>query len=586
MNLLLGSRWRYFLTTVFFLGLAAFLTSCGQTPTPEKKIGSEAKNDSPPFFTDVTSQSGVDFVHRNGEEADHFTILESLGGGVGLIDYDQDGLLDIFLPGGGHFGPNKEILGYPCKLYRNLGAWKFRDVSAETGLDKLPLFYCHGCAVGDFDNDGQSDLLVTGYGRMMLLRNDKSKFVDVTSKANLTDPGPLHWSTSAAWADFNGDGKLDLFVGHYVDWSFQNHPKCGGYNPAVAVDVCPPERFKPLVPALYLGNGDGTFDLRKDTSFVPCKALGVVVADVDEDGKLDIYVANDGMGNHLYLNQGKGQFLESGVLSGVAFDSDGKPNGSMGVDVGDYDQSGRLSIFVANYENETHCLYRNLGNGQFLCSSRATGITSIGLKYVGFGAGFFDFNRDSRLDLFLTNGHAIRFPVGDNRKQRPILFRNDMIGAGEKARVKFTDVSEEGGSYFKDKYVGRGVAFGDLDNDGLPDMVVSATNTPVKLLRNTALPVVKDWLGVQLIGKGPRDAAGAHLVFTQGETRQVRLIKGSGSYLSANDRRVLFAVRTPPADAKLEITWRQGVTETFETPSLPLNRYVTLTEGTGKTSHR
>src|SRR5262245_38863688 len=271
----------------------------------------------PAFFRDRTAGSGVDFTYRNGEEADRYTILESLGGGVALIDFDGDGLLDLFFTGGGYFDGD-QIKGHPCRLYKNLGGWKFRDVTAEAGLDTID-FYTHGCAVADDDRDGWPDLLVTGYGRVALFRNVAKegggrKFVETTGAAGLRDAS---WSTSAGFADLFNTGYPDLYVCHYVDWSFANHPACKGNAPGVERDVCPPQRFKPLVHALYRNNGDGTFrdataeqHLRDDGC-----GLGVVLADLNGDARPDVYVANDASNNHLYLNRG-GRLEEKGLFAG------------------------------------------------------------------------------------------------------------------------------------------------------------------------------------------------------------------------------------------------------------------------------
>src|SRR5262245_42287236 len=335
-------------------GLAAVLFACSRlgTPTVNDPTTGALSETAPGFFEDVTSASGIAFTYRNGQEAGHYAILESLGGGVGLIDYDQDGRLDIFVTGGGYYdGPDKKtIKGYPNRLYRNEGNWKFRDVTAEVGLPAEGPFYSHGVAVGDYDNDGWPDLLVTGYGRMALYRNDRGKFVDVTAQAGLLDQRPVHWSTSAAWADVNGDGHLDLFVAHYLNWSFANHPRCPGhYSAAVAVDICPPRQFAGLESALYRNRGDGTFaDGSREAGLKAGKGLGVLVADLDGDGRPDVYVANDTNDNFLYLNRGGGRFEEVGLLRGVAYDDAGIPNGSMGVDAADYNGSGHLSLFVTN----------------------------------------------------------------------------------------------------------------------------------------------------------------------------------------------------------------------------------------------
>jgi hypothetical protein len=527
----------------------------------------------------MTTSSGLEFTYRNGEEADHYSILESLGGGVALIDFDQDGLLDIFVPGGGYFtGPDKhEIRGHPNRLFKNLGGWKFRDVTAEAGLPAEGLFYSHGCAAGDYNNDGWPDLLVTGYGRLALYRNDRGKFTEVTAEAGLLDPapGPPHWSTSAGWADLNGDGWPDLFVCHYVDWSFRHHPPCT-YNNG-KIDVCPPSRFAPLPAALYFNQGGKGFVRQTRLGIKPGKGLGVVLADLDGDGRVDVYVANDGVENFLYLNRGAPGFEDVGALAGAAYDANGAPTGSMGVDAADYDGSGRLSLFVANYEGQDHSLYRNLGGCRFRPASRASGVAALGRRFVGFGAGFLDFDRDGLPDLFIANGHVLRHPASGWHKQRPVLLRNLRRPGDGRGEVRFADVSASAGAYFQATHMGRGVAFGDLDNDGKIDAVVSHTNEPVALLRNTS-EAPSQWLGVLLRGKASRDAVGARLTLRQGEARQVQAVKGGGSYLSSSDSRRVFSL-SPEAAYRLTVRWPSSREQSWDGEALGRGRYVVLAEG-------
>jgi hypothetical protein len=516
------------------------------------------------LFHDMTAQSGVDATYHNGQEAGHLAILESLGGGVALIDYDGDGLLDIFVTGGGYYdGPDKkEIKGYCNHLFKNLGNWKFKEVTKEVGLDQ-PLFYSHGCAVGDYNRDGWPDLLVTGWGRVVLYRNEPDgkggrRFRDVTKEAKLTDE---LWSTSAAWADFDGDGFPDLYVCQYVNWSFKNNPRCGGYTASVKQDVCPPKQFQGLPHHLYRNNGDGTFtDVSKEAGLrpytgdknkeIPGKGLGVVVADLNEDGKPDIYVANDTVDNFLYINHstpGKIRLDEVGLPSGVARDDRGIATGSMGTDVGDYDGRGRASIWVANYENELHSLFRNLGKDMFLFSTPASGIAAIGQLHVGFGTGFVDLDNDGLPDLMVANGHVIRHPTISPLKQRPVLMRNRGNG-------RFAEITRQGGEYFRTDHIGRGVAIGDLDNDGRPDMVISHVNEPVSVLRNVA-DTGNHWLGFRLEGKDRRDVVGAKIVVEVDGKKLTGFTKGGSSYMSARDQRLLFGLGKSSKIDKVTIAW-------------------------------
>ena len=556
--------------------------------------------DGPPLFEDITATTGIRHTYQNGEDPaehpKHLSILESLGGGAGLIDFDGDGLLDVFLPGGGEFtgADGKEIVGRPCKLYRNLGGGKFEDVTAAAGLDKLaggrPWFYSHGVAVDDYDRDGWPDLLVTGWGAVALLHNvpvdpaDPKKgrrFEDVTAKAGL-DKG-ITWATSAAWADFDGDGYPDLYVCQYVDWSWANNPQCtyDGKTP----DVCPPKNFSGLPHKLFRNNGRGTFvDVSREAGIGPggpgrSKGLGVLVVDVDGDGKPDIYVANDTVDNFLYLNQstpGKLRFAEVGLLSGTARDDRGTPNGSMGLDAGDPERTGKPNIWVTNYENELHALYRNdctPGRPFFHFRTAAAGIAAIGQKYVGWGTGFVDADRDGWEDLFVANGHAIRFPTGkeSSRKQRPVLLMNQ--GAG-----KFRAASERVGAYAGTPHLARGVAFGDLDNDGRTDLVICHANEPVSVLRGIG-GEGNHWLGVRLIGKDHACVVGTRATFAGGEMRLTRFAKGGGSYASSGDRRLLFGLGQQTA-GRLTVRWPDGTEQEFE--GLAVDRYYRVTQGAAR----
>ena len=580
------------------LGVAGCSAERPTTP-PEKppalpRADEEAAG--PPLFVDITATSDLVFTYRNGEEtANHLSILESLGGGVGLIDYDRDGLLDVFAPGGGGFAgaDKKDIVGFPSKLFRNLGGGKFRDATAAAGLEKLaggkPWFYTHGVAVADYDRDGWPDLLVTGWRAVALFRNvpvdaaDPKKgrrFEDVTAAAGL-DKG-IEWATSAAFGDLDGDGYPDLYVCQYADWSWNKNPACNydGKTP----DVCAPRHFEGLPHKLYRNTGKGGFvECSKEAGLLPggpnaSKGLGVVIVDFDGDGKPDIYVANDTVDNFLYINKsarGSLRFEEHGLLSGAARDDRGTPNGSMGVDAGDPERTGKPSLWVTNYENELHALYRNEckpGRPLFQFRTTAAGIAAIGQKYVGWGTNFLDTDLDGWEDLFVTNGHAIRFPTGKevSRKQQPVLLLNQ--------GGKFREASKRIGGYHATPRLGRGVGFGDLDNDGRTDLVVSHTNDPGAVLRGIGGDG-RHWVGVSLEGKDHACVVGAKAVWEVDGQRQTRFVKGGGSYTSSGDRRLLFGLGKATT-GRLTVTWADGTEQKFD--ELAVDRYYRLTQGQAK----
>ncbi|MFM8892165.1 MAG: FG-GAP repeat domain-containing protein, partial [Planctomycetia bacterium] len=393
----------------------------------------------------------MDCTYRNGEESDDCTMVESLGGGVGWIDFDRDGRLDLVAPRGGGFTKDRVITGLPTALYRSVGTAqgnRFEDVAVQAGVAGGGL-YTHGVAVGDVDDDGFADLVVTGYGPPQLWRNlGDGTFAAVTDWPGAADP---RWSSSAGLADFDGDGCLDLYLCRYVDWSFENHPYCG---PTTAIrDVCPPREFSGLADSLYQSLGDWGFEdasaragLRPDG-----KGLGVLLADCDDDGDVDIYVANDTVDNFLYVNRGDGTFDERGLVAGVALDDAGLPNGSMGVDLCDFNRDGRPDIWVANYERESFALYRGEGRGQFLHVSRRHGITALGGLFVGFGTDCRDFHGDAPLDSAVANRHVLKYPDAAPRRQLPLLLSFD----GDRFRRR-----QAAGGYFATPREGRGLAAG------------------------------------------------------------------------------------------------------------------------------
>ena len=537
---------------------------------PDKR-GRDGRAESTVQFADLTASTGIEFTYRNGEEAGHFAILESLGGGVALFDYDLDGGLDVLLPGGGKFGPEQQISGHSPGLFASRGDWRFDDVTVFAGLQAAPT-YSHGAGAADYDNDGFTDVLVTGYGGLLLFHNQgDGTFAEVATRAALDDE---LWSSSAAWGDFDADGNLDLYVAHYVDWSFEKHPFCAGPRAGLR-EVCPPRQFQPLPDVLYLGNGDGTFrDASRSAGLIvegneTGKGLGVVAADVDLDGQLDIYVGNDTVPNFLYRNLGDARFEDASLISGTSLSDKGVPDGSMGVDVGDFNLDGRPDVWVANYERESFALYRNEGNGFFQHVSQGTGITAAGGLYVGWGTMLFDADRDGDEDMFASNGHVIRYPSNAPLRQKPLLFEN-------LAGKRFVNTAPRAGDYLDSPHMGRGVALGDIDDDGRLDLAVSHTNEPMSLLRNESTDG-NHWIGLRLIGtRSNRDAIGAIVRLHTAGGAQLRQVKGGGSYASTSDRRIHFGIGDQTRVERATIRWPSGHEQTITAPEI--DRYHTIIE--------
>jgi enediyne biosynthesis protein E4 len=475
------------------------------------------------------------------------------------------------------------------------------DVTAAVGLDTLadgaPWFYTHGVAVADYDRDGWPDLLVTGYGRVALFRNEAGgplgrRFRDVTQEAGLL--GPHFWSTSGAFGDLDGDGWPELYLCQYVDWSNDNDPPCPGYSSGVTRDVCPPAKFNARPHALFRNKGDGTFEDvtaaaglrtdRKDADYG--KGLGVLFADVNDDGKPDVYVANDTTHNFLYVNRstpGKLQFEDRGLEAGVAAGGDGMSNGSMGVDAADFDGSGRPAVWVTNYENEFHALYLNRGesNGRvrFHFGTSGVGLGAIGPKYVGFGTAFVDADSDGWEDIVITNGHVMRHPAKNNLAQRPILFRNAAKAGGGRT---FEDLDRRAGEYFARDHRGRGLAVADLNNDGTADLVFANINEPAEVLTGVKHPT-NHWLGVELVGRDHADVTGAKLTLAVGDRTLTRFATAGRSYLSSSDPRRLFGLGAVGKVGRLTVRWPSGEPRVEHWDGLAADQYHRVEQGKGVT---
>jgi len=509
---------------------------------------------------DVTSESGVNAIYQNGREAGENSILELIGGGVGILDFDRDSALDIFLPGGGTIAPNKEIRSAQSSLWRGDGKLHFTETSAPAGIAESR-YYSHGCAAADIDSDGFTDLLVTGYGGLQLFLNcGDGTFVEDAIGSGLSEST---WSSSAAFGDFNGDGHVDLYVAHYVNWSWDNHPTCPSSKPGVN-DLCGPRDFDPLDDAIYYSNGDGTFrDATHEAGLVAGgNGLGVIAADFDRDRDIDIYVANDMTNNFLYLNQGQGVFTEIGLQSGTALDDRGVPNGSMGVAVLDFDGNQQPDIWVTNYENETFALYRNESNANFISVSEAAGITTLGGLYVGFGTVATDLDLDGDEDIVVANGHVLYHPKSRPTRQEAFVM---MSHEGNRfIRATFPE-----GSYFTLPRLGRGLAVGDLDGNERPDLVFSNIEDQAAILANRSSPDA-DSFGVKLVGtESNRDAIGAELLLETTTGTFFRTVPGGGSYLSQSDYTVSWGIPRGTAIRRLRIRWPRGTEQEIPIYEIP-----------------
>ncbi len=506
------------------------------------------------LFADMTETSGVRFTYDTGRAAQLFTILESVGGGVGLLDFDNDGDLDLFFPGGGSLSgsPPVTLHGQYVRLFRNDGDWRFQDVTESCGLAELA-FYSHGCAVGDYDADGDPDLFVAGYHDGRLLQNQAGRFVDVTAQSGLKFPS---WNVNGAWLDYDNDGRMDLFVLTYCDWSTSQIERC--LNDRGERDTCGPTRCPGQVDQLFRQTENGSFeDVTEQVglSAIAARGLGVLVADFNEDGYSDIFVTNDVHPNNLWLGSADGRFEDVGLLWGVALSPAGEEQGSMGVDGGDFDGDGWLDLWYTNFSEEDNSLYRNLTGTGFLDATTTTRLAGPSWRWVGFGTHFIDFDSDGWQDFVIANGH-VQFSDSKAPYLQPAqLFRN-------REGRRFEEVSAKGGSYFASPHAGRGLACGDLDNDGGTDLVVVHQDAPVALLRNTH-PASK-WIRVVLRGqKSNVEAVGAKVVLKSSGRSLARWVRSGSGYLSSSDPRILFPLETE-SPATVVVTWPSRRTEVFE----------------------
>lgn len=524
-----------------------------------------------PWFEDVAGKAGIDFQHFDSSTPMHY-IQEHMGSGLGWIDYNNDGWPDLLCVQAGPVRPTSAAAPLPTnKLYRNNGNGTFTDVSESLGLARAS--FGMGCAVGDFDNDGFDDLAVTYVGGIVLYHNEPSppplpspaggegkggggrRFVDVTQKAGLRDP---HWATSCAWGDIDGDGYLDLYVCNYVEVDVDHYRPCEDPQRKVR-HICPPTVFPHVTHRLYRNNRDGTFRDITTASGIgaapPAAGLGVIMTDLDADGRLDIYVANDLKPAYLFHNQGQGRFVEKAMESGCALGPSARMMSGMGVDASDVDGSGRPALVVTDFYHNGHVLFRNRGRLVFQDWSQASGLAGASLLRLGFGAVFADVDLDGRLDVAFANGHVYRNAdaIGASFQQEAQLFLGDRSG-------HFRDVSAQAGDYFRQPRVGRGLAWADFDNDGRPDLAFSHNGGTVALLLNRTAND-NAWLGLELLGDGSksnRNAIGARVEVESNGRKQTRFINGGGSYLSASERRVLIGLGADERATRINVTWPSG----------------------------
>jgi hypothetical protein len=544
------------------------------------------------WFTDRARESGLDFVHFNGMTgAFHFP--EVIPPGVALLDYDNDGDLDVFVAQGQMLGKRalSEAVNPPqapirSRLFRNdlevhadgARTLRFTDVTDTSGI--VVHGYAMGAATGDVNNDGCVDLYVTNLERSQLFRNDcGGTFTDISKKSGAEDLG---WSVSASFVDYDRDGWLDLFVGNYVHYSVDADKPCL-HSIGSLVDYCPPSVYRPQPGHLYHNNRDGTFtDVTTAAGigreFGP--TLGVSTADFNGDGWIDIYVANDGAPNQLWINRHDGTFTNTALLAGVALGADGEAKGSMGVDAADFDHDGDEDLFVTELAREGHDLYLNDSSGVFIERAADAGVRLASLPYTGFGAAWFDFDNDGWLDILTVNGavrHSAEALTRNERfalQQPKQLFRN--LGTGQ-----FADVTEQAGAVLRTPDVSRGAAFGDVDNDGDTDVVVANDSGPIRLLINN-VGNTRHWVGLRVLGRQGRDIVGARVGVVRANAPTVwRRARADGSYASANDPRVLVGLAdTATIVDKVQVEWPDGRAE--EWTNVPLDRYTTLKEGEGR----
>jgi len=526
-------------------------------------------------FVDATQRLGVNFRYQASHTSRKY-LLETMGAGVALFDYDNDGRLDMYLVNGAPLSdptpkgtvPQKTDSQYWNRLYHQKADGTFEDVTEKAGLEGTG--YGMGVAVGDYDNDGFEDLYVTAYGGNKLYHNNRNgTFTDVTQKAGVGGGG---WSTSAAWVDLDRDGFLDLVVLRYLDWDFDD-VWCGERKQGYRA-YCHPDYFKPISPLVFHNNKDGTFTevAQKIGLGKAGKGLGIAIADYDRDGHIDFFVANDSMVEFLYHNKGDGTFEDFGLASEVAVDTDGRTYAGMGVDFADYNNDGWPDIVVTDLANQRYALYQNNGDGSFSYSSNTAGIGQMTMAHSGWGVRFFDYDNDGWKDLLIAQGHdldTIELNYPNLHYREPMLLARN-TGRG------FVDVSAQSGNIFRQGWVSRGMAMGDLDNDGRLDAVVTTNDGKIHVLHNETV-TRNHWMLLKLVGHNSnRDAIGAEVKLVTASGPQYATVSTASSYLSASDKRVHFGLGQESTAQRIEIRWPGGIRQTLK--DIPADQILQIDE--------
>jgi hypothetical protein len=527
---------------------------------------------SSPQFTDIARQAGVIFHHTNGASPEKH-LAETMGAGGLFFDFDGDGWQDIFLVDSGSVLDPAVDRRARHRLFRNRGDGTFTDVTERSGIQHRE--YGMGACSGDYDGDGRPDLYITNYGPNTLYRNrGDGTFADVTATAGA---GDARWGASCAFADLDSDGDLDLWVVNYVDAGRRNIPFCGDARHGLRL-YCHPLKYDPLPSTVYRNDGGRFTDVSSASNVAASRGngLGVVIADYDGDGLPDVFVANDTMPNFLFHNVGKWKFAEAGLASGIALAADGKARAGMGIDAGDYDGDGILDFVITNLDFEMHSVYRGMAGGLFRDATTESGVGFPTLPFVGFGASFLDFDNDGLLDIAIATGHILdnapKFRPGSTYAQRRLLFRNI-------AQRRFTEIGRASGPAFNKLAVSRGLATGDIDNDGDLDLLVTTNGQDAELLRNDGGNRAHALLVDLRSGPPNTRAIGATIRAITGERTQRRDVRAGSSYLSQNDLRAHFGLGAATSVDRLEVRWPSGRTETVT--GIPADQIVTIQEGKG-----